>query len=108
MSQENKHLSLYITAKTSSKLAGALLILQLVLVPTANAVEVFTAQELASCGERYQTAGFASFWLGDPLPLRNVANVVADIAALQNLNIKNETSMAITSKSLLNNYPCKI
>jgi hypothetical protein len=45
---ENKHSSLRNTAKTSTKLACAVLLLQLISVPTVNALEVLTSKELAS------------------------------------------------------------
>jgi len=48
MTLENKHSKLRNITKTSPKLACLLLILQVTSVPTANALEVLTYQELTS------------------------------------------------------------
>jgi hypothetical protein len=161
---ENKHSSLRNTAKTSTKLACAVLLLQLISVPTVNALEVLTSKELAShCAllktepqgvdgqyctryiqgfidgaiatdarvmlnaesgenfsdramrtrmpgrlDRSRAAKLAGFCLGDPLPLRDVVNVVvADLIAQQDSKAKSEPAMEVVYKSLLKNYPCK-
>lgn len=168
MSLENKHSSLRNTAKMTSKLASALLTLQLMAVPTANALEVLTAKELTShcallsaepqgvdgqyCvhyiqgfldgaiatdarvmlnaenaisgnetfaeramrtrmpgrGDLSRAAKLAGFCLGEPLPLRDVVNVVvADLKAEQDSLAKDEPAMEVVYRSLLKNYPCK-
>ena len=146
----------------------ALLIVQLLSVPAAKALEVLTAQELAShCAllstepegvdgqycvryiqgfidgaiatdarvmlntesalassetfteramrtrmpnraDRSRAAGLAGFCLGDPLPLREVVDVVvADLATHQDSTAKNKPAMEVVYNSLLKNYPCK-
>jgi len=165
---ENKYSSLRNLAKIPAKLACALLILQLMSVSTANAIEVLSAKELAShcallsaepegvdgqyCvryiqgfidgaiatdarvmlsaenaisgnesfseramrtrmpgrGDLSRAAKLAGFCLGDPLPLRDVVNVVvADLTAQQSSKAKDEPAMEVVYKSLLKNYPCK-
>lgn len=154
--------------KATSKLACALLTLQLMSVSTANALEVLSAKELAShCAllstnpqgvdgqycvryiqgfidgaiatdarvmlnaenaisgnesfsdralrtrmpgsvDRSRAAKLAGFCLGDPLPLRDVVNVVvADLITQQVSEEKAEPAMEVVYKSLLKNYPCK-
>ncbi|MFT5313458.1 MAG: translation initiation factor 2B subunit (eIF-2B alpha/beta/delta family) [Paraglaciecola sp.] len=168
MFSDNKYSSLRNTAKIYSKLACALLLLQLMSATTANAVEVLSSQELAShcvllkaepegvdgqyciryiqgfidgaiatdarvmlnaenaisgnetfaerairtrmpgSADRSRAARLAGFCLGDPVYLRNIVDVVvADLAAQQKSNLKDEPAMEVVYKSLLNNYPCK-
>jgi hypothetical protein len=61
--------------------------------------------------DRSRAAGLAGFCLGDPLPLREVVNVVvADLAAQQiklDNRDKDEPAMEVVYKSLMKNYPCK-
>jgi hypothetical protein len=165
---EKKHSNLRNTAKITSKLACALLTLQLMSVSTANAVEVLSSQELTShCAllktdpegvdgqyciryiqgfidgaiatdarvmlnaedaitgnesfaeramrtrmpgsiDRSRAAKLAGFCLGDPLPLRDVVDVVvADLIAQQENKEKDDPAMEVVYKSLLKNYPCK-
>jgi hypothetical protein len=167
MSLENKYSSLRNTAKIYPKLACALVLLQLMSVSTANALEELSSKELAShCAllktepegvdgqycvryiqgfidgaiatdarvmlnaenavsgnetfaeramrtrmpgrvDRSRAAKLAGFCLGDPVPLRDVVDVVvADLAAQQNNTAKNEPAMEVVYISLLNNYPC--
>lgn len=165
MSLKNKHSSTRNTAKIYSKLACVMTML--LSIPTANAVEVLTAQELAShCAvlntdsegadgqycvryiqgfidgaiatdarvmlsaenaisgnetfteramrtrmpgrvDRSRAAKLAGFCLGDPLPLRDVVDViVADLAADISITKKDEPAMEVVYKSLMKNYPC--
>lgn len=167
MSLENKYSNLRNTAKIYPKLACALVLLQLMSVSTANALEELSSKELAShCAllktepegvdgqycvryiqgfidgaiatdarvmlnaenavsgnetfaeramrtrmpgrvDRSRAAKLAGFCLGDPVPLRDVVDVVvADLAAQQNNTAKNEPAMEVVYISLLNNYPC--
>lgn len=167
MSLKNKYSSLCNTAKIYSKLACALLLLQLMSATTANALEVLSSQELAShCAllrtepegvdgqycvryiqgfidgaiatdarvmlnaenavsgnetfaerairtrmpgsvDRSRAAKLAGFCLGDPVPLRDIVDVVvADLAAQQKSTLKDESAMEVVYTSLLNNYPC--
>jgi hypothetical protein len=58
--------------------------------------------------DRSRAAKLAGFCLGDPLPLRDVVNVVvADLTAQQENKAKDEPAMEVVYKSLLKNYPCK-
>lgn len=158
------------TAKFFPLVGSVLVMLQLLLVPTAKALEVLTAQELAShCAllssepegvdgqyciryiqgfidgaiatdvrvmlnaeralaetksetfteramrtrlpsraDRFRAAGLAGFCLGDPLPLRNVVDVVvADLAALPESKAITEPAMEVVYDSLQQHYPCK-
>mgnify|MGYP007055205851 CR=1 FL=1 len=167
MYQKFKRSNLLNTTKITSKLACALLTLQLMSVSTANALEVLSAKELAShCAllstnpqgvdgqycvryiqgfidgaiatdarvmlnaenaisgnesfseralrtrmpsrvDRSRAAKLAGFCLGDPLPLRDVVDVVvADLTAQQVSDAKDEPAMEVVYKSLLKNYPC--
>jgi hypothetical protein len=167
MSLNNNYSSLRNTAKIYSQLASALLLLQLMSVTTANALEVLSSQELAShCAlhktkpegvdgqyciryiqgfidgaiatdarvmlnaenaisgnetfaerairtrmpgraDRSRAAKLAGFCLGDPVPLRDIVDVVvADLAAQQQSTLKDEPAMEVVYTSLLNNYPC--
>lgn len=55
-----------------------------------------------------RAAKLAGFCLGDPLPLRDVVNVVVDDLTAQQLStVKDEPAMEVVYKSLLKNYPCK-
>lgn len=150
-------------------MGSALIMLQFLLVPTAKALEVLSAQELAShCAllesepegvdgqyciryiqgfidgaiatdvrvmlnaesvlddgetfteramrtrlpsraDRSRAASLAGFCLGEPLPLRNVVDVVvADLAALPDSKAINEPAMDVVYTSLLQHYPCKL
>ncbi|MFT6897285.1 MAG: hypothetical protein ACJA13_001691 [Paraglaciecola sp.] len=167
MSLNNKYSSLRNTAKIYSKLACALLLLQLMSATTAHALEELSSQELAShCAllraepegvdgqycvryiqgfidgaiatdarvmlnaenavsgnetfaerairtrmpgrtERSRAAKLAGFCLGDPVPLRDIVDVVvADLADQQKSTLKHEPAMEVVYISLLNNYPC--
>jgi len=160
--------SLRNSAMSCSLLATILMTLQLILVPTAKALEVLSAQELAShCAllgseedgvdgqycvryiqgfidgaiatdarvmlnaesdpaanetfaeramrtrlpsqaDRFRAANLAGFCLGDPLPLRNVVDViVADLATLAGSEAGNEPAMEVVYQSLLQHYPCE-
>lgn len=58
--------------------------------------------------DRSRAAKLAGFCLGDPLPLRDVVNViVADLTGQQVSKTKDEPAMEVVYKSLLKNYPCK-
>ena len=58
--------------------------------------------------ERSRAAGLAGFCLGDPLPLRDLVDVVvADLALQQDSTEENEPAMEAVYNSLLKNYPCK-
>jgi hypothetical protein len=168
MSPENKHSSLRNIPQNFSKLSCTALLLQLILVPTASAVEILSSKELAShCAllsdnpegvdgqyciryiqgfidgaiatdarvmlnaenaitgdetfaeratrtrmpgrvDRSRAAKLAGFCLGDPLPLRDVVDmVVSDLAAQQGSVSKDEPAMEVVYKSLMTNYPCK-
>lgn len=163
-----KYSDLHETATTFPLVACALLVVQLLSVPTAKALEVLTAQELSlhcallsaepegvdgqyciryiqgfidgaiatdarvmlnaesalgssetfteramrtrmpSRADRSRAADLAGFCLGDPLPLRDVVDVVvADLAAQQSSTEKDEPAMEVVYSSLLKNYPCK-
>lgn len=55
-----------------------------------------------------RAAKLAGFCLGDPLPLREIVNlVVADLEAHQIRKAKDEPAMEVVYASLLKNYPCK-
>ena len=156
------------TAMILTLLGGCLMTLQLLVVPAVKAVEVLSAQELAShCArlrsepegvdgqyciryiqgfidgavatdarvmlnaesgqqssetfserakrtrapsraDRFRAATLAGFCLGDPLPLRDVVDlVVADLAALPDGKGKNEPAMEVVYTSLQQHYPCK-
>jgi hypothetical protein len=156
------------TAMIVTLLGGGLIMLQLLAAPAVKAVEVLSAQELAShcarlsiepegvdgqyCiryiqgfidgavatdarvmlnaesalersesfteramrtraptrGDHFRAAGLAGFCLGDPLPLRDVVDlVVADLAALPDAEAKDEPAMGIVYASLRQHYPCK-
>ncbi|MFT4941710.1 MAG: hypothetical protein ACI88A_004780 [Paraglaciecola sp.] len=57
--------------------------------------------------DRSRAAKLAGFCLGDPVPLRDIVDVVvADLAAQQKSTAKNEPAMEVVYTSLLNNYPC--
>ena len=168
MPLENKHSSPRSFAKIFPKLTCTALLLQLILVPTASAVEILSSKELAShCAllsanpegvdgqycvryiqgfidgaiatdarvmlnaenavtgnesfaeramrtrmpgrvDRSRAAKLAGFCLGDPLPLRDVVDIVViDLAAQQDSLTKDEPAMEVVYKSLMTNYPCK-
>ncbi len=167
MPPENKHSSFRNNARISPKLACTVLVLQLMLTPTAHAVEILTSKELAShcvllsanpegvdgqyCVryiqgfidgaiatdarvmlnaenaitgdetfaeramrtrmpgrvDRSRAAKLAGFCLGDPLPLRDVVDVVVtDLVKQQDSLTKDEPAMEVVYKSLMTNYPC--
>jgi hypothetical protein len=57
--------------------------------------------------DRFRAAELAGFCLGDPLPLRNVVNVVvADLAALSGQGTA-RPAMEVVYASLLKHYPCQ-
>jgi hypothetical protein len=59
--------------------------------------------------DRSRAAGLAGFCLGDPLLLRDVANViVADLITQTDSSKENEPAMEVVYQSLLKNYPCKL
>ena len=61
-----------------------------------------------SRADRSRAAGLAGFCLGDPLPLRDVVDVVvADLEALSDRRSQNEPAMEAVYASLLQHYPCK-
>jgi hypothetical protein len=156
------------TAMIVTLLGTGLMMLQLLAVPTVKAVEVLSAQELAShCArlssepegvdgqyciryiqgfidgavatdarvmlnaesaqgstetfserakrtrapnreDRFRAANLAGFCLGDPLPLRDVVDVVvADLAAMPDSNGTNKPAMDVVYTSLQQHYPCK-
>ena len=117
MSLENQHLSMHNTAKIYPKLAGVILLLQLVFLPAAHSVEVLSDETFAERAMRTRMPGrvdrsraekLAGFCLGDPLPLREVVDiVVADLAADLETTAKDEPAMEVVYKSLMKNYPCK-
>jgi hypothetical protein len=167
MSFENKYFRLRNSPKIYPKLIFALVLLQLISVSTANALEKLSSQELAShCAllksepegvdgqycvryiqgfidgaiatdarvmlsaenaisgnetfaeramrtrmpgrvDRSRAAKLAGFCLGDPVPLRDVVDVVvADLTAQQKSAMKDVLAMEVVYISLLNNYPC--
>ena len=58
--------------------------------------------------DRSRAAKLAGFCLGDPVPLRDVVDVVvADLADQRNSMTKDEPAMEVVYKSLLKNFPCK-
>lgn len=59
--------------------------------------------------DRSRAAKLAGFCLGDPLPLRDVVDVVVTDLTTQQKNsaAKDEPAMEVVYKSLLKNYPCK-
>lgn len=61
-----------------------------------------------SRSDRSRAAGLAGFCLGDPLPLRDVVDVVvADLQALAGRESQNEPAMEVVYASLRQHYPCK-
>lgn len=73
--------------------------------------ETFTERalrtRLPSSADRFRAANLAGFCLGDPLPLRDVVDViVADLAALVESREKNEPAMEMVYNSLQQHYPC--
>jgi hypothetical protein len=57
--------------------------------------------------DRSRAEKLAGFCLGDPLPLRDVVDVVVfDLAAQQGSLTKDEPAMEVVYKSLMTNYPC--
>ena len=58
--------------------------------------------------DRSRAAKLAGFCLGDPLPLRDVVDVVvADLVAQQESLSQDEPAMEVVYTSLMKNYPCK-
>lgn len=80
-----------------------------------NGSETFTERAMRTrspgYADRTRAASLAGFCLGDPLPLRDLVDVVvADLAAQQGQresDEKNEPAMEAVYNSLLKNYPCK-
>lgn len=168
MSLQNNNVWLRNAITRLPAMACAFLMMQLALVPTAKALEVLSAQELAShcallktdpegvhgqycvryiqgfidgaiatdarvmlnaesalagketftqramrtrlpnSAERSRAANLAGFCLGDPLPLRDLVDVVvADLDAQRNDSANDEPAMEVVYKSLLKHYPCK-
>lgn len=75
--------------------------------------ETFTERavrtRLPSRADRHRAASLAGFCLGEPLPLRNVVDVVvADLATLSSSRAQNEPAMEVVYQSLLKHYPCKL
>jgi hypothetical protein len=62
--------------------------------------------------DRSRAASMAGFCFDDPLPLRDIVDIVArDLTALQSQNdsaVKDEPAMEVVYNSLLKNYPCKL
>jgi hypothetical protein len=167
MPPENKRSNFHNIARVFPKLSCTVLVLQLMLIPTAHAVEILTSKELEShcvllsanpegvdgqyCVryiqgfidgavatdarvmlnaenaitgdetfaeralrtrmpgrvDRSRAAKLAGFCLGDPLPLRDVVDVVvADLVEQQASLSKDEPAMEVVYKSLITNYPC--
>lgn len=78
----------------------------------SNDSETFTERairtRLPSRADRFRAANLAGFCLGDPLPLRNVVDlVVADLSNLPDSKAKNEPAMEVVYRSLQQHYPCK-
>lgn len=74
--------------------------------------ETFTERAMRtrapSRADRFRAANLAGFCLGDPLPLRDVVDVVvADLAALPDGAGKDEPAMEVVYTSLQQHYPCK-
>jgi hypothetical protein len=60
-----------------------------------------------SSADRFRAANLAGFCLGDPLPLRDVVDVVvADLVALSDGKATNEPAMEVVYISLQQHYPC--
>jgi hypothetical protein len=58
--------------------------------------------------DRFRAASLAGFCLGDPLPLRDVVDVVVtDLAALNEHKGKDAPAMEFVYASLQRHYPCK-
>ena len=82
---------------------------------THSSKETFTERairtRIPSRLERSRAANLAGFCLGDPLPLREVVNVVVDDLAAQQVKSENrdtnEPAMEFVYQSLLKNYPCE-
>lgn len=73
--------------------------------------ETFTERamrtRLPNRADRVRAAGLAGFCLGDPLPLKDVVNlVVADLALLNSSEPQDEPAMDVVYNSLQKNYPC--
>lgn len=57
--------------------------------------------------DRARAARLAGFCLGDPLPLRDIVDVVvADLSALEGESAQNEPAMEVVYRSLVQHYPC--
>ena len=60
-----------------------------------------------SRADQHRAAELAGFCLGEPLPLRDVVDVVvADLQALADRTGKNESAMEVVYASLQQHYPC--
>lgn len=61
-----------------------------------------------SRADQFRAAQLAGFCLGDPLPLRDVVNVVvADLIALPSERAEKEAAMEAVYASLREHYPCQ-
>ncbi|MFK7977387.1 MAG: Rap1a/Tai family immunity protein, partial [Halioglobus sp.] len=74
--------------------------------------ETFTERairtRLPTRADQSRAASLAGFCLGEPLPLRNVVDVVvADLAALSDSRAEAEAAMEVVYQSLKQHYPCK-
>jgi hypothetical protein len=79
---------------------------------TVSSSETFTERamrtRMPSRADRSRAADLAGFCLGDPLPVRDVVDVVvADLAAQKGSAANDEPAMEVVYNSLLKNYPCK-
>ncbi len=62
----------------------------------------------SSYADRFRAASLAGFCLGEPLPLRDVVDVVvADLAKLPTDTVKNKAAMDVVYSSLQKHYPCQ-
>jgi hypothetical protein len=61
-----------------------------------------------SRANQYRAAQLAGFCLGEPLPLRDVVDVVvADLQVLADTAGKDDSAMEVVYASLQQHYPCK-
>ena len=77
----------------------------------SDAVETFSQRakrtRAPSRAEQYRAAQLAGFCLGDPLPLRDVVDVVvADLQVLAAGTGQGESAMEVVYASLQQHYPC--
>jgi hypothetical protein len=79
---------------------------------TADRKETYTERAMRtrvpSRAERSRAASLAGFCLGDPLPLRDVVDVVvADLTAISEKQALDVPAMDVVYASLRQHYPCK-